>query len=489
MKTARLIVKNFGPLKDVNILVTDFLCLIGKQATGKSTIAKLISIFEDENFEKELFGQNLKTYGLDQFMTNDTFISYKIDENNKSSILHFDFIFENNKAILNNFKTYFTHFFEIENLKDITKTSELISEISTHLIKGLIKYDDIFAVEKIGVIIEDLELKIKDFKLFSNDILIRIENNDKEVDWIDKQMNKLSKKALENPSVELRQEINDLRKTQDNLKKNILKIRNDVNEHAKGFEKLIENYYYDIVDFLKLDSQYIPSERSFLHIIAENIFGLINNNIQIPKHLLEIGQEYEKALNVVKEIPLTLIDKKFRYKREGKTSYIYHGLEERVDLLQSASGLQSILPIILLIEYARTLKDNYHFNYVVEEPELNIYPETQHQLIKYLVKNIFNFSENNFQRKKLVITTHSPYILASINNLLLAYQKGIQKPKEVNKIIKKEYWINPKFFNAYELKNGKSYRIVNNKIGQIRSNIIDIVSDSFSEEFDKLLAL
>lgn len=268
-----------------------------------------------------------------------------------------------------------------------------------------------------------------------------------------------------------------------------LEFKSQFNIIADDFEKLIDDYYNTIVDFLKLDSQYIPSERNFLHIIAENIFGLINNNIQIPKHLLEIGQEYEKALNNVKEIPLTVIDKKFKYKREGKKSYIYHDSKNRVDLLQSASGLQSILPIILLIEYAKTLKDNYHFNYVIEEPELNIYPKTQHQLIKYLVGNIFNFYENKFQRKKLVITTHSPYILASINNLLLSFQKGQQKPKEVQKIIKKESWINPENFNAYELRNGKSYKIMNHKLGQIKSNIIDKVSDEFSDEFDKVLSL
>ena len=37
MQSSRLIVKNFGPLKDVDIEVRDFLCLIGKRAivTGK----------------------------------------------------------------------------------------------------------------------------------------------------------------------------------------------------------------------------------------------------------------------------------------------------------------------------------------------------------------------------------------------------------------------------------------------------------------------
>ncbi len=152
-------------------------------------------------------------------------------------------------------------------------------------------------------------------------------------------------------------------------------------------------------------------------------------------------------------------------------------------MLESASGLQSIIPILLLVEYSKTLKEEYNFNFVVEEPELNLYPKTKHELIKYLVKNCL------FDRKSLILTTHSPFVLASINNLLLAHEKGQQHPKEVNKIIKKESWLNPKNFIAYELKNGKAKKIMNDKLGQIAENMIDSVSDTFADEFDKLLDL
>ena len=209
----------------------------------------------------------------------------------------------------------------------------------------------------------------------------------------------------------------------------------------------------------------------------------INNNIQIPKHLLNSGQDYEKAINTIKELPLNIIDKKIRYSREGQNSYIYHNQEDKVNLLESASGLQSIIPILLLVEYSKTLKEKYNFNFVVEEPELNLYPKAQHELNKYLVKNCL------LERKNLIITTHSPFILASINNLLLAYDKGQKFPKEVNKIIKKESWLNPKNFIAYELKNGKAKKIMNDKLGQIAENMIDSVSDTFADEFDKLLDL
>ena len=79
--------------------------------------------------------------------------------------------------------------------------------------------------------------------------------------------------------------------------------------------------------------------------------------------------------------------------------------------------------------------------------------------------------------------------MASLNNLLLAYDKGQKHPKEVNKIIKEESWLDPKNFIAYELKNGKAKKIMNDKLGQISENMIDGVSDTFADEFDKLLDL
>ena len=437
MERAKLIVKNFGPLKDIEIEVREMVTFIGAQASGKSTLAKLLSIFEDENFRRNeniKFEDELKKYNILNYLQRETIIEYN---NIKSDKNYVNFSYENE-----NFQKY-NSFYWIDLIKSNNDKENI------EIFKGMINSDLNF------LIFNKLEYIQKFVKIFN-------ENDEKQelINYIVLTKNK-------------RQKI-DVNKIFE-----ILKTEGSTENYISFYEKLI-NILPEIYSF---DSIYIPTERSFLHLIAENFLGLINNNVQIPKYLLESGQDYEKAIKTIKELPLSIINKKLQYKREGKTSYIYHNKNEKVDLLESASGLQSIIPVLLLVEYAKSLKDEYNFNFVVEEPELNLYPKAQHELIKYLVKNCL------LDRKNLILTTHSPFVLASLNNLLLAYDKGQTKPKEVNKIIKKDSWLNPKNFIAYQLKNGKAYKIMDDKLGQIKENMIDTISDDFSDEFDKLLDL
>lgn len=442
MERAKLIVKNFGPLKDIEIEVRKMVTFIGAQASGKSTLAKLLSILEDEEFRSNHnldFKSELQKYNILSFLNQNTYIKYEVLNR---EISNFNFEYINNSYSKNSIQQLLSisKKGKLSEDKIVVVTETLKELIASYInIHGLIyreEFNEMFfeEMQKVKFEIEFAEKRIKKLDIHKNDIDLLIEISEKE-------------KTLEN------------------------------------YFLLLNQIVASFPNIFLFDSIYIPSERNFLHLITENVLGLINNNIKIPKHLLTVGQEYEKAIQTIKELPLTIIDKKISYKREGKSSYIYHNETEKVDLLESASGLQSIVPILLLVEYSKSLKDKYNFNFVVEEPELNLYPKAQHELIKYLVKNCL------FERKNLILTTHSPFVLASINNLLLAFDKGQTKPTEVNKIIKKESWLNPKNFIAYELKNGKAKKIMNDKLGQINENMIDIVSDSFSDEFDKLLVL
>lgn len=408
MERARLIVKNFGPLKDIDIEVREMVCLIGKQASGKSTLAKLIAIFEDEKFRNEdvSFWEELSKYQLRNFINKDTFISYKSGDQG----IHLTFTYKRKS-----YEHLVYRKIQREKLIKETKGEEASKKL-------------------LDQIILDTSSRFVDIKKSYNDFI--------------NYFSILSKAYTQNG--------------------------------INGYESKLNELGF----IFEHDSIYIPSERSFLHLISSNIQGLINNKIQIPRFLLSVGQEYEKAINNVKTLPLNIIDRRLEYKREGQSSYIYHSAKEKINLLESASGLQSVIPILLLIEFMNSNNKEYNYNFIIEEPELNLYPDTQHNLIKHMVANCL---DNVTQTKNLVLTTHSPYVLSSINNLLMAYKKGQEKPKETAKVVKKKSWLDPRRFVAYEMKNGKAYSIVNKREGLIKENMIDTVADVFSDEFDRLL--
>ena len=90
------------------------------------------------------------------------------------------------------------------------------------------------------------------------------------------------------------------------------------------------------------------------------------------------------------------------------------------------------------------------------------------------------------------MSTHSPYILTSINNLLLASQliKQDKNLKEkVGEIIRDDFLLDVSHLEAYLISDGAAKSIIDTETGLINADEIDGVSVSLAQEFDKLLDL
>ena len=74
-------------------------------------------------------------------------------------------------------------------------------------------------------------------------------------------------------------------------------------------------------------------------------------------------------------------------------------------------------------------------SFILEEPEQNIYPSTQMELVKEIVKAC-----NGVHKSSALITTHSPYVLTVINNLIYAARVARLNPDAVDRIIPNEMW-------------------------------------------------
>ena len=120
--------------------------------------------------------------------------------------------------------------------------------------------------------------------------------------------------------------------------------------------------------------------------------------------------------------------------------------------------------------------------------------DAQKQLVELLALMV-NYQPEN----QLIITTHSPYILSVFSNLLFAsrvVEKNPAAEAEVQEIIDKDCWLNPQEFSAYSLGNHSFPEemqycepIFDNKMGNIKQNYLDTVSEILGAEFSQLYSI
>ncbi len=119
-----------------------------------------------------------------------------------------------------------------------------------------------------------------------------------------------------------------------------------------------------------------------------------------------------------------------------------------------------------------------HFINIVEEPEQNLFPETQADVL-YELLACRNTNSNN----KLVLSTHSPYILMAINNAILAHIVFMKTGKTLDALPQSKMIAE---VSAYMLENGKIVSIIDNTTGLINAEKIDSCSTYINDVFDKL---
>ncbi|CAA6819849.1 MAG: Unknown protein [uncultured Sulfurovum sp.] len=361
----RLIVKNFGPLKDIDIELNKINLFIGKNGSGKSVLAKLITVLLDLTFqnEKKIF-KNLSEYN----------INYIVDK----TIIR---VYNNNGLYLEMKSQTFTF-----------KQALIYNEIDKCFEQGL------YQGEKLTIAEEEC--------------------------------NKLN--LIEKEKV-----------------------------------------------FNKIKSRYIPAERNLISLFNKAITNfLLIEDFPLPKFLLQFTSEFEKAGNELKE--LAFLDVKYVNGDGLDRHKVYFNDEDYLSLEHSSSGIQSALPLYLTVKYFA----QKHKSIIIEEPEQNLFPKAQTETIKYIIEQVS--SEN-----ELFLMTHSPYVLSTLNILMMAHKVGnlsTEVKTKVDALIPESQWLNRDEFSAYYLKDGEA-RDIKGNTGLISENEIDEVSDEIAYEFDELLEL
>ncbi|KIE18741.1 hypothetical protein SE23_20520 [Vibrio sinaloensis] len=159
--------------------------------------------------------------------------------------------------------------------------------------------------------------------------------------------------------------------------------------------------------------------------------------------------------------------------------------ESLLALKHTSSGQQESLPLLMCLHMMTYFWRTYPQNYYVEEPEAHLFPEAQYDMVKFLA-----LLAGCFGKQRYIVTTHSPYILSAINNLLYVYKIGItDKGRDAleKSGIETMVGIDFKTLSAYAVRDGKVISILDEENELIDAEMIDSVSSTLNDEFDALL--
>ncbi|MDO4226462.1 AAA family ATPase [Neisseria sp.] len=275
-------------------------------------------------------------------------------------------------------------------------------------------------------------------------------------------------------------------------------------------ERSLESHLYKALE--KKDGKFcgnqffIPAGRSFFANLQSNIFSFLSENRTLDPFLIEFGSIYERFKEINSRTHYSATSAKNRkavdevekliseilgsdYTREKNKDFLVHEDKRKVNLANASSGQQEILPLLIILKLLLNTKVRFGRDNValfIEEPEAHLFPSAQNKVVKLLAR-LCNFRDNYFQ---IFITTHSPYVLTSFNNLFLAGQiirTDPGKREQVENYIRPQEILFIENVSSYSLENGKCFTMLDHEAGLIDAKILDGVSGKINLEFDNLL--
>ncbi len=287
---------------------------------------------------------------------------------------------------------------------------------------------------------------------------------------------------------------------------------------------------------------YIPAERNFLAAVKTERYTDTPNSItEFIAKWYTAKEEYTDH-----RLEMPAVHAQYYYDEDARQDRInVDGVD--IQLVSGSSGLQSIVPLLVLVDYyaagiygktrslspqlRRAFKEGvtkfapvdkeqellafiddlnhipttdeeylhefwkrlsqilgidvaYHFTrFIIEEPEQNLFPKTQKQLVVELLDKV----KSATQPHDMIITTHSPYVLFAINNCMLGglVQNKLDEADKA-KLHNQITYIDPKNVSVYSVDNG-TITSMQGEDGLIDENFLGQAMQEIMDEFDIML--
>lgn len=122
--------------------------------------------------------------------------------------------------------------------------------------------------------------------------------------------------------------------------------------------------------------------------------------------------------------------------------------------------------------------------FIVEEPESNLFPDAQKKITDFIAL------AGKQGENQIFVTTHSPYILGEINNLLYANHISSQVDhKKLAELIPRRWWLPYGNTAAFYIQGGRMENCMDEELQAICNEVIDGASEEINRTFERMLDL
>lgn len=427
---SRIKIKNLGPIEYFeNDVSKELMVLIGEQASGKSTIAKTVFFCKSISEEFKKFLMNSEGLLLSPFQLKSV-VSFK-------------------KQLRTKFMEYFGTTKHMERFS-ITYTFDNGEYMEIRLEGG---YANVHFSVKLEKQCEDL---IKDIRRY----------------------------YIQQETSETRQSA-DLRLWVSGREDLVKKIDSNV-------DRIFGQNYTSI--FIPAGRSMLATNSDFFHTLTPNKYDILMN--EFIERITILQKQYSQKLDDIitdrKKTSLAEIDfssvaiakklvteiLKGEYVNDKNGERIYYSPKRFVKLVQASSGQQEALWIVLMIFSIILNKQRVYL--VIEEPEAHLFPSAQKKMLELIALMI------NSTKSKVILTTHSPYILTATN--LAMYSSFVENKQDRKEdIVPIKYRISSEGVTAYILKDCTAQDIIDRKNHMIDAAKIDEISEILNNATDKLI--
>lgn len=456
----KITIHNLGPIKDCVIEPSNFTVLMGEQASGKSTIAKCVYFFStikddicDAYLKKEILGpKELKEILINKFVR----LFGLIISINPCMDLKcvFSYGISIHISLSSSIETNNKQEIEREDLK-------VKNQKNKNLVVSLNRNDLLKNTINIKPLIDDTNIKsFIDYVLKTYKPTLKISLSNKIIQKL-KQLDSIKNKVI------LQKQLDDF--FHNDYKTIFIPAGRSL---AAQLSKQLNYLYASMGDELKNSLDY--TTQKFIETILYCRISLQNGIEGLQS--LSSSQWKDDIANLLKGHYVCTADGEERLYLSKDTNS-----NNFVSFHLASSGQQEVAWILNIVAYYLDAykRTGIKTMFIIEEPETHLYPAAQKKLME-LLAFVANHSQGMF------ITTHSPYVLGSLNNLLYAGSRPAKFKKKIAEIIPEAYQL--KHIDAFYLKDGGIEAAIDDETKPlIQNGLIDDASHELNDEFDGMI--